>query len=132
MPQRPRVSPDTRGARRFPSGAVGRAGGLADGVVELVFSGLDRGIEGGVEQVYERSLPVAEALGPDALLRYAMNGAPIPPQHGFPLRLVVAGWYGMAHVKRLGAVTAVIDPLTGFQQAVGYRYSTPTARPASR
>jgi DMSO/TMAO reductase YedYZ molybdopterin-dependent catalytic subunit len=100
---------------------IDAAGGLAAGTVELVFSGLDRGIEGGVEQVYARSLPVAEALGPDALLAYAMNGAPLPMQHGFPLRLVVAGWYGMAHVKWLGAITAVTERFTGFQQAVGYR-----------
>jgi sulfane dehydrogenase subunit SoxC len=97
------------------------AAGLTDGAVELVFSGLDRGIDGGVEQQYERSLPVAEALGPDALLAYGMNGAPLPPQHGFPLRLVMAGWYGMAHVKWLGAITAVTEPFAGFQQAVGYR-----------
>jgi sulfane dehydrogenase subunit SoxC len=100
---------------------IDAAGGVADGVVELVFTGLDRGVEGGVEQVYERSLPVAEALAPDAMLAYGMNGEPLPPQHGFPLRLVIAGWYGMAHVKWLGAITAVTAPFTGFQQAVGYR-----------
>ena len=42
-------------------------------------------------------------------------------QHGFPLRLVIAGWYGMAHVKWLGAITALTEPFRGFQQAVGYR-----------
>ena len=100
---------------------VEAAGGVTDRAVELVFTGLDVGVEGGVEQRYERSLPVAEALGPDTLLAYAMNGAPLPPQHGFPLRLVVAGWYGMAHVKWLAAITAATEPFTGFQQAVGYR-----------
>ena len=43
----------------------------------------------------------SEALRDDVLLAYAMNGAPLPPQHGFPLRLVVPGWYGMASVKWL-------------------------------
>ena len=80
---------------------------MRDDAVEILFTGLDRGIEGGVEQAYERSLPVAEALGDDALLAYAINGAPLPPQHGFPLRLVIAGWYGMAHVKWLAAITAL-------------------------
>ena len=50
-----------------------------------------------------------------------MNGAPLPPQHGFPLRLVIAGWYGMAHVKWLRAITALTEPFEGYQQAVGYR-----------
>jgi sulfane dehydrogenase subunit SoxC len=90
-------------------------------VVELLFTGLDRGIEGGEEQAYERSLPRDEALGEDALLAYELNGEPLPPQHGFPLRLVMAGWYGMAHVKWLGAITALTEPFAGYQQAVGYR-----------
>jgi sulfane dehydrogenase subunit SoxC len=95
--------------------------GLGDDAVEVVFTGLDRGIEGGVEQVYERSLPRAEALGPDALLAYAVNGRPLPPQHGAPLRLVIAGWYGMAHVKWLAAITALTTPFEGYQNRVGYR-----------
>lgn len=95
--------------------------GLGDDVVELLFSGLDRGVEDGVEQRYERSLPLADARAGDVLLAYAMNGAPLPPQHGFPLRLVVPGWYGMAHVKWLGAITALTEPFAGYQQAVGYR-----------
>jgi DMSO/TMAO reductase YedYZ molybdopterin-dependent catalytic subunit len=93
--------------------------GLADDVVELLFTGLDRGIEGGEEQAYERSLPRDEALGEDGLLAYELNGEPLPPQHGFPLRLVMAGWYGMAHVKWL--ITALTEPFAGYQQAVGYR-----------
>src|SRR5215207_2310096 len=95
--------------------------GLRDDAVELLFTGLDRGIEGGEEQLYERSLPRAEALGPDALLAYAVNGQPLPPQHGAPLRLVIGGWYGMAHVKWLGAITALTEPFDGYQHRVGYR-----------
>jgi DMSO/TMAO reductase YedYZ molybdopterin-dependent catalytic subunit len=104
-----------------PLRAVLEQAGLGDDVVEVLFTGLDRGIEGGVEQLYERSLPRAEALGDDALLAYELNGAPLPAQHGFPLRLVIAGWYGMAHVKWLGAITALTEPFQGYQQAVGYR-----------
>ena len=51
-----------------------------------------------------------------------MNGAPLPVQHGFPVRLVVPGWYGMAHVKWLRAVTVTAEPFTGFQNAVAYRF----------
>ena len=104
-----------------PLRAVLEQAGLRDDAVEVLFTGLDRGFEGGVEQAYERSLPVAEALGDDALLAYALNGEPLPAQHGFPLRLVIAGWYGMAHVKWLGAITALTEPFAGYQQAVGYR-----------
>ena len=67
-----------------------------DDAVEVVFTGLDRGIEGGEAQDFERSLPLEEALRDNVLLAYEMNGAPLLPQHGFPLRLIVPGWYGMA------------------------------------
>jgi sulfane dehydrogenase subunit SoxC len=87
--------------------------------VEVLFSALDRGIEGGIPQAYERSLPLAE-VG-HAMLAYEMNGAPLPPQHGFPLRLVVPGWYGMQNVKWLIRITVLEEPFAGFQNAVGYR-----------
>jgi sulfane dehydrogenase subunit SoxC len=87
--------------------------------VELLFSALDSGIEGGVPQAYERAMPVAEAE--HALLAYEMNGAPLPPQHGYPLRLVLPGWYGMQNVKWLTRITVLEEPFTGFQNAVSYR-----------
>jgi DMSO/TMAO reductase YedYZ molybdopterin-dependent catalytic subunit len=92
----------------------------APDAVEVVFSGLDRGVQGEVEQQYERSLPLAEALREEVLLAYEVNGRPLPPQHGFPLRLLVPGWYGMTHVKWLQAVTVVDAPFPGWQQAVAY------------
>jgi DMSO/TMAO reductase YedYZ molybdopterin-dependent catalytic subunit len=93
---------------------------LAAEAVEVVFTGLDRGVQGEVEHAYERSLPVAEALGDDLLLAYEINGVPLPPQHGFPLRLVVPGWYGMTHVKWLRSITVVEEPFRGWQQEVAY------------
>lgn len=98
--------------------------GVEPDAVEVVFTGADHGVERGVEQDYQRSLPLAEALGrdPEVLVAYEMNGAPLPPQHGRPLRLVVPGWYGMAHVKWLRAITLTATPFTGFQQQVAYRY----------
>ncbi|WP_328500041.1 sulfite oxidase [Streptomyces sp. NBC_00457] len=97
--------------------------GLASDAVDVVFTGADHGVERGVEQDYRRALPVDVATGadPEVLVAYAMNGAPLPPQHGSPLRLVVPGWYGMAHVKWLREITAIDTPFTGFQQAVAYR-----------
>jgi DMSO/TMAO reductase YedYZ molybdopterin-dependent catalytic subunit len=95
--------------------------GVRDGVVEVVFSGLDRGIEAGAELAFERSLPVETALGDELLLAYEINGVPLPPQHGFPVRLLVPGWYGMASVKWLHEIAAVDRPFTGHQQAHAYR-----------
>jgi DMSO/TMAO reductase YedYZ molybdopterin-dependent catalytic subunit len=96
--------------------------GLADDAVELVFTGADRGVQGGEEQDYARSLTVAEATRPDVLLAYEMNGEPLEPQHGFPLRLIVPGWYGMTSVKWLTTIEAVAQPFEGYQQAVAYHY----------
>jgi DMSO/TMAO reductase YedYZ molybdopterin-dependent catalytic subunit len=95
--------------------------GVRDGAVEVVFTGLDRGVEGGEEQAYERSLPVDEVLRGDALLAYEVNGVPLPPQHGYPLRLVVPGWYGMTSVKWLSRITLVDEPFDGYQQRHSYR-----------
>jgi len=53
-------------------------------------------------------------------LAFDLNGGPLPPQHGFPLRLVVPGWYGMTNVKWLSRITVVDEPFAGYQQARGY------------
>jgi DMSO/TMAO reductase YedYZ molybdopterin-dependent catalytic subunit len=95
--------------------------GVQEGAAEVLFRGLDRGVEGDEEQQFERSLPLAEALRDEVLLAYAMNGEPLPPQHGFPLRLVVPGWYGMTSVKWLERITVLDGPFEGYQQARGYR-----------
>jgi DMSO/TMAO reductase YedYZ molybdopterin-dependent catalytic subunit len=106
-------------------GVLERAGLDVD-VVEVVFTGLDHGLDHEVEQDYQRSLPLGEAMRDDVLLAYEMNGAPLPPQHGFPLRLVVPGWYGMTHVKWLRSITAVAEPFAGFQMTGSYRIWTTT------
>jgi sulfane dehydrogenase subunit SoxC len=93
--------------------------GPSGNAIELLFSAVDRGVEGGVPQAYERALPIGEAA--HALLAYEMNGAPLPPQHGFPLRLVVPGWYGMQNVKWLTRITVLEEPFGGYQNAVSYR-----------
>ena len=93
--------------------------GLAD-APEIVFTGADRGVQGGVEHAYERALPRDVALDPDVLLAYAMNGEPLPPQHGAPLRLVVPGWYGMTNVKWLVRIAASNEPFAGWQQVEAY------------
>ena len=97
--------------------------GLTEGAVELVFTGLDRGVQGDEVQLYQRSLTVAEAMREEVLLAYEMNGRPLEPQHGYPLRLLVPGWYGMTSVKWLAAIEAVAEPFQGYQQLGSYRYT---------
>ncbi|TQN41800.1 molybdenum-dependent oxidoreductase-like protein [Blastococcus colisei] len=95
--------------------------GLSPAAVDVVFTGADHGVERGVEQDYARGLPLAEAVRPEALLVWAMNGQPLPPQHGAPLRLLIPGWYGMAHVKWLTRIDVLTEPFTGYQNATAYR-----------
>jgi DMSO/TMAO reductase YedYZ molybdopterin-dependent catalytic subunit len=104
-----------------PLRAVLDAAGVPGAAVEALFTGMDRGVEGGEEQAYQRSLPLAECEeGP--LLAYAVNGAPLPPQHGFPLRLVVPRWYGMTSVKWLERIELIDEPFRGYQQDTAYRF----------
>jgi DMSO/TMAO reductase YedYZ molybdopterin-dependent catalytic subunit len=82
-------------------------------------------VQGDEVQVYQRSLTVEEAMREEVLLAYEMNGRPLEPQHGYPLRLVVPGWYGMTSVKWLASIEAIREPFAGYQQLSSYRY-TPT------
>ena len=99
-----------------------REAGIDAGAVDVVFIGADHGVERGVEQDYARALSCADALRDEVLLAYEMNGMPLPPQHGFPVRLVVPGWYGMAHVKWLQRIDVLDRPFDGFQNRVAYRF----------
>jgi DMSO/TMAO reductase YedYZ molybdopterin-dependent catalytic subunit len=90
---------------------------------EIVFRGADSGTvldRHGVR--YERSLTVADARGSEALLAYAMNGEPLPREHGFPLRLIVPRWYGMTAVKWLTEIDLVDEPFAGHFQTNAYFY----------
>lgn len=102
--------------------ALLEAAGLDPGAMEIVFTGGDHGFQGEIEQDYARSLPVADAMNPDVILVYEMNGRPLEPQHGYPLRLIVPGWYGMASVKWLTRIEAVTEPFDGYQMRGSYRY----------
>ena len=96
--------------------------GLASRASEIIFHGADSGVDAGVEHHFARSLSRTQAHGAEALVAYAMNGAPLPPQHGAPLRLVVPRWYGMASVKWLRAIEAIDRPFDGLQQARSYHF----------
>ena len=104
-----------------------RAGVRGD-AVDVVFTGADHGFERGMEQDYQRSLSLADALSGDVLVAYAMNGQDLPPQHGYPVRLVVPGWYGMAHVKWLTSIEVIDREFAGFQH-MAYRLRTAVGEP---
>jgi sulfane dehydrogenase subunit SoxC len=107
-----------------PLASVLAQAGLAPGAKEVVFHGADRGIDRGIEHSFSRSLAVAEAQRGDILLAWAMNGAPLLPQHGAPLRLVVPGWYGMASVKWLAHIEVIEHAFEGVQQSLSYHFRT--------
>lgn len=97
--------------------------GLKAGAVEVVFDGLDHG---GLPSIpdYIKSLPVDEARRQDVLLAFEMNGEPLPLLNGFPLRLVVPGWYATYWVKALSDITILPHPFDGFWMAKAYRIPT--------
>jgi DMSO/TMAO reductase YedYZ molybdopterin-dependent catalytic subunit len=97
--------------------------GVSADAAEIVFTALDQGVEGDQVQHYQRSLTVDEAIRDEVLLVYEMNGEPLPPQHGYPLRLLKPGWYGMASVKWLDRIEAVAEPFQGYQMVRAYRYA---------
>ena len=95
---------------------------------DVIFTSLDHGVERGVEQSYQRGLSLDDALREEVLLAYECNSAPLPPQHGFPLRLVVPGWYGMTSVKWLSSIEVVDAPFDGYQMRA-YRLRQESGEP---
>lgn len=89
---------------------------------EVLFRGADMGVEGDRELSYERSLPLSEALHEDVIVAYRMNEKPIPRIHGFPLRVIVPRWYGMASVKWLKEIRFLTEPFQGYYQKERYVY----------
>ena len=96
------------------------------GAAEVVLVGADTGTiadpasPGAIH--FDRSLPLAKATRPEVLVAYQMNGADLTPAHGFPVRAVVGGWYGMASVKWLTRIVVTARPHTGFFQTLDYSY----------
>jgi DMSO/TMAO reductase YedYZ molybdopterin-dependent catalytic subunit len=98
--------------------------GVRPGAREVLFRGIDRGpIDGRPDAIhFERSLPLDVARESGVLLAYAMNGAPLPLQHGYPVRVIVPGWYAVASVKWLDAIELRSEPFLGHYQAGAYFY----------
>jgi DMSO/TMAO reductase YedYZ molybdopterin-dependent catalytic subunit len=79
--------------------------GIKDDAIEVAFYGADAGEEmvreQAITQYFARTMSIEDASNPYNLLCYEMNGDPLPARHGFPLRLIAPGWYGIANVKWL-------------------------------
>src|SRR6266550_2514273 len=93
---------------------------------EVILEGADGGVleepkrpSGKVQ--FARSIPLAKART-DVLLAFQMNGNDLPPQHGFPLRAIVPGWYAMASVKWLRRIIVIERPFNGYYQTLDYAY----------
>ncbi|HWT23220.1 MAG TPA: sulfite oxidase [Solirubrobacteraceae bacterium] len=95
--------------------------GLLDDATDVVFTGFDSGIDLGVKHAFERALPVDEALKDGVMLAWDANDQPLLPEHGFPLRLIVPTWYGMASVKWLKKITVIDHTYQGVEQKQVYR-----------
>ena len=73
------------------------------------------------ELKFARSIPLEKARR-DVLLAYKMNGNDLPPEHGFPVRAIVPGWYAMASIKWLQRIIVTDRPFTGYYQTLDYAY----------
>lgn len=98
--------------------------GCATWACEVILEGTDHGTiaeppRPAGEVLFARSLPLEKAMD-DVLLAYEMNGVPLTPSHGYPLRAVVPGWYGMASIKWLGRIIVTAEPFLGYYQSVDY------------
>jgi DMSO/TMAO reductase YedYZ molybdopterin-dependent catalytic subunit len=101
--------------------------GMSDRAVEVVLVGADRGhVDGGKKTAspgpiaFARSLPIDKAMSAGVLLADTMNGEPLTVEHGYPLRAVVGGWFGMAWVKWITEIRVVDRPFLGYWQARDY------------
>jgi DMSO/TMAO reductase YedYZ molybdopterin-dependent catalytic subunit len=110
-----------------PLAALLERAGLEEDACEIVLEGADRGIPaepptppGSIS--YARSIPRAKARQREVLIAYQMNGRDLSLDHGFPVRAIVPGHYGMASVKWLMQIQAVREPFRGYWQTSDYGY----------
>jgi DMSO/TMAO reductase YedYZ molybdopterin-dependent catalytic subunit len=92
--------------------------------IEAVFEGADHGHEAEVpeELAYAMSVPVVKAEHPDTLLAFEMNGEPLTPAHGFPVRVIVPGWYGMGSVKWVTRISLIDHSFRGYFRTRPYTF----------
>jgi DMSO/TMAO reductase YedYZ molybdopterin-dependent catalytic subunit len=107
--------------------------GIQADVSEVVFRGRDTGVKNNQYVHFERSLPIDKALHPEVMIAFEYNGKPLSHKHGFPYRLIVPGWYGMASVKWLKEIILIKDKFTGPFQNDDYvfYYKNGTSEPVT-
>jgi DMSO/TMAO reductase YedYZ molybdopterin-dependent catalytic subunit len=110
-----------------PLGALLERAGMEEDACEVVLEGADQGTPkeppippGPIS--YARSLPRDKAIQREVLIAYQMNGRDLPRDHGYPVRAIVPGHYGMASVKWLTRIHAVREPFRGYWQTSDYGY----------
>jgi sulfite oxidase len=108
-----------------PLAAVLDAAQVLPGAAHVVFSGVDRVTKEGRSFGFGGSVPLAKAASPEVLLAYAMNGEPLRPEHGAPLRVIVPGYIGARSVKWLGQITVQPRPSDNYFQARAYKLFPP-------
>ena len=97
--------------------------GPQQGARAILLRGADTGTVDGSELIrFERGLSLEEARSSEAILAYAMNGDPLPLQHGYPLRVIVPGWYAVTSVKWLTDIEVTASAFAGFFQKERYVY----------
>jgi len=104
-----------------------RLAGVAPDAGHVALTGLDDVERRGAVFGFGGSIPLAKALGSEVILALEMNGEPLAPAHGAPLRLVVPGVIGARSVKWLGEITVQDEPSDNYFQAVAYRLLPPDA-----
>jgi sulfite oxidase len=85
----------------------------------------------GTMPAFVRQVPIDKATHPDTVIAYEMNGQPIPPVHGFPLRAIVPGWEGAYAMKWLTTLRVAEAPSDSFWVATGYRYPVKRVAPGA-
>lgn len=103
--------------------------GIKNTSAYVLMNGADRGP--GTMPDFVRQIPMAKATNPDTILALDMNGVPIPPVHGFPLRAIIPGWEGAYSVKWLTSLQVVDKEFDGFWVATAYRYPTKRVKPGA-
>lgn len=98
--------------------------GVKSGAVEVILEGEDQGKVSdngpGGEIPFARSVPLDKANQPEVLLAWQMNGEDLPAAHGYPVRAIVGGWYGMASIKWLKRIVVTDQPFDGYFQTMAY------------
>lgn len=104
--------------------------GFTDGWTTAAIQAPDGGVTmpEGAEATFGKGLPRAKALEPDTLIAWAVDGRPLPVEHGGPIRLVVPGWYGIWWVKWVSRIQLSHDEFRGFWQNERYTYQDETGR----